>query len=48
MAPWHAKLGFQKEPFIATLNSLTPDGGSVAVMAVEVVKVRIWFPAEVS
>ncbi|KIM70275.1 hypothetical protein SCLCIDRAFT_101533 [Scleroderma citrinum Foug A] len=38
MAPWHAKLGFQKEPFIATLNSLTPDGGSVAVMAVEVVK----------
>ncbi|KAL4070686.1 BRCA2, oligonucleotide/oligosaccharide-binding, domain 1-domain-containing protein [Scleroderma citrinum] len=38
MAPWHAKLGFQKEPFIATLNSLTPDGGNVVVMAVEIVK----------
>ncbi|KAG6332539.1 hypothetical protein ID866_6550 [Astraeus odoratus] len=38
MAPWHAKLGFQKEPFIATLNSLTSDGGNVAVMAIEIVK----------
>ncbi|OJA19125.1 hypothetical protein AZE42_02150 [Rhizopogon vesiculosus] len=38
MAPWHAKLGFQRSPFIATLNSLTPDGGNVAVVAVEVIK----------
>ncbi|KAL5536048.1 hypothetical protein ACEPAF_4152 [Sanghuangporus sanghuang] len=29
LAPWHAKLGFHSEPFIATLGSLTPDGGSV-------------------
>lgn len=41
MASWHAKLGFQKEPFIATLNSLTPDGGNVALMAIEIVKVWI-------
>ncbi|KAG0700654.1 hypothetical protein DFH29DRAFT_930783 [Suillus ampliporus] len=38
MAPWHAKLGFQRSPFIATFNSLTPDGGSVAVVAIEVIK----------
>ncbi|KAJ8593227.1 hypothetical protein M405DRAFT_786267 [Rhizopogon salebrosus TDB-379] len=38
MAPWHAKLGFQRSPFIATFNSLTPDGGIVAATAVEVVK----------
>lgn len=38
MAPWHAKLGFQKTPFIATLNSLTPDGGNVAAMVVEIIK----------
>jgi breast cancer 2 susceptibility protein len=39
MAPWHAKLGFQRSPFIATFNSLTADGGNVAVAAVEVIKV---------
>lgn len=39
MAPWHAKLGFQRGPFIATLNSLTADGGNVAVMMLTVVKV---------
>lgn len=39
MAPWHAKLGFQRTPFIATLNSLTPDGGNVAAMVVEIIKV---------
>ncbi|KAI6136380.1 hypothetical protein F5141DRAFT_24654 [Pisolithus sp. B1] len=38
MAPWHAKLGFQKTPFIATLNSLTPDGGNVAAMVIEIIK----------
>lgn len=39
MAPWHAKLGFQRGPFIATLNSLTPDGGNAAVMMLMVIKV---------
>ena len=39
MAPWHAKLGFQHGPFVATLNSLTPDGGNVAVMMLTIVKV---------
>ncbi|KAI0059444.1 hypothetical protein BV25DRAFT_1901580 [Artomyces pyxidatus] len=29
LAPWHAKLGFQAHPAIATLHSLTPDGGIV-------------------
>lgn len=41
MAPWHAKLGFQRDPFIATLNSLTSDGGNVAVMILTVIKV--WY-----
>ncbi|KAG1885542.1 hypothetical protein F4604DRAFT_1726659 [Suillus subluteus] len=40
MAPWHAKLGFQRSPFIATFNSLTADGGNVAVAAVEVIKIH--------
>ena len=31
LAPWHAKLGFQCAPFVATLGSLTPDGGSVSL-----------------
>ncbi|KAG9314109.1 hypothetical protein JVU11DRAFT_4892 [Chiua virens] len=38
MAPWHAKLGFQLGPFIATLNSLTADGGNVAAMMFKVIK----------
>ncbi|RPD82278.1 hypothetical protein L226DRAFT_607431 [Lentinus tigrinus ALCF2SS1-7] len=32
LAPWHAKLGFVKDPFIATLDSLTADGGTVPAM----------------
>ncbi|TDL20958.1 hypothetical protein BD410DRAFT_772047 [Rickenella mellea] len=39
LAPWHAKLGFQNGPYIATLASLTPDGGSIAVMKLRVLKV---------
>ena len=27
LGSWDAKLGFQRLPFITTLNSLTPDGG---------------------
>ena len=36
LAPWDVKLGFQRLPFIATLNSLTPDGGLVVMAGVEV------------
>ncbi|THH03452.1 hypothetical protein EW145_g6247 [Phellinidium pouzarii] len=39
LAPWHAKLGFQPEPFIATLGSLTPDGGPVPLIDLVVEKV---------
>ncbi|EGO30985.1 hypothetical protein SERLADRAFT_412477 [Serpula lacrymans var. lacrymans S7.9] len=40
LASWHAKLGFQRSPWISTLNSLTADGGNVAVMAFVVIKVH--------
>ena len=36
LASWDVKLGFQRLPFIATLNSLTPDGGLVVMASVEV------------
>lgn len=39
MAPWHAKLGFQKGPCISTLHSLTADGGVVSAMDLVVIKV---------
>ncbi|EKM61613.1 uncharacterized protein PHACADRAFT_248310 [Phanerochaete carnosa HHB-10118-sp] len=38
LAPWHAKLGFHSEPFVATLGSLTPDGGLVPVMDLKIIK----------
>lgn len=38
MAPWHAKLGFQKGPCISTLHSLTADGGVVSAMDLVVIK----------
>ncbi|KAI0348271.1 nucleic acid-binding protein [Trametopsis cervina] len=38
LAPWHAKLGFQKDPFISMLGSLTSDGGTVAVCDVVIEK----------
>jgi len=34
LASWGAKLGFQRLPFIATLNSLSPDGGLVVMAGV--------------
>ncbi|EEB96420.1 hypothetical protein MPER_04450, partial [Moniliophthora perniciosa FA553] len=40
LAPWHTKLGFQKGPFIATLRSLTQDGGPIPVMDVIITKVH--------
>ncbi|KAH8110699.1 hypothetical protein DFH11DRAFT_1802190 [Phellopilus nigrolimitatus] len=39
LAPWHAKLGFQPQPFVATLASLTPDGGPVPLIDLIVEKV---------
>ncbi|KAI0094432.1 hypothetical protein BDY19DRAFT_901619 [Irpex rosettiformis] len=38
-APWHAKLGFQRDPFVATLGSLTADGGVTSVLDVTIEKV---------
>jgi len=43
LASWDIKLGFQQLPFIATLNSLTPDGGLVVMAGV---KVRNIFPIQ--
>jgi hypothetical protein len=40
LAPWYSRLGFQTEPFYATLRSLTPDGGIVPLIAFVVEKVR--------
>ncbi|KAG5733003.1 Breast cancer type 2 susceptibility like protein [Termitomyces sp. T112] len=40
MAPWHAKLGFSPGPYISSLRSLTPDGGSIAAMDFVVVKMH--------
>ncbi|KAK0208723.1 hypothetical protein DFS33DRAFT_1380217 [Desarmillaria ectypa] len=39
LAPWHAKLGFQRELPVATMHSLTRDGGIITVMDLLVVKV---------
>ncbi|KAI9057745.1 hypothetical protein FKP32DRAFT_1321754 [Trametes sanguinea] len=38
LAPWHAKLGFVKQPFIATMDKLTPDGGVVPAMDIVITK----------
>ncbi|KAI9453574.1 hypothetical protein BJY52DRAFT_1288754 [Lactarius psammicola] len=39
LAPWHAKLGFQPYPAIATLNSVNPDGGMIPCLELSVIKV---------
>lgn len=39
LLPWDTKLGFTKGPYVSTMHSLTPDGGSIAAMDVVVVKV---------
>ena len=36
LAPWHAKLGFVRRPWVATLDSLTADGGLVTLVDVVV------------
>ncbi|KAJ7040305.1 hypothetical protein C8F04DRAFT_1312619 [Mycena alexandri] len=38
LVPWHAKLGFQISPWVATMNSLTADGGVVAAMNLVILK----------
>ena len=40
LAPWHAKLGFQPYPAIATLNSVSSDGGMIPCLELIVTKVR--------
>ncbi|GAA6003167.1 uncharacterized protein JCM10292_002900 [Rhodotorula paludigena] len=39
LAPWHAKLGFQRAPFVAGLNSLSPSGGLVPLVDIVVDRV---------
>ncbi|KAI0297548.1 hypothetical protein B0F90DRAFT_1738028 [Multifurca ochricompacta] len=39
LAPWHAKLGFQSRPAIATLHSISPEGGMVPCLELVVTKV---------
>ncbi|KAJ7361422.1 hypothetical protein DFH08DRAFT_844079 [Mycena albidolilacea] len=38
LVPWHAKLGFQISPWVATMHSLTADGGMVAAMDLVILK----------
>ncbi|KAF7307159.1 hypothetical protein MIND_00509500 [Mycena indigotica] len=39
LVPWHTKLGFQTSPWIATMRSLTADGGLVPALDVVLLKV---------
>jgi breast cancer 2 susceptibility protein len=39
IAPWDAKLGFTNKTFIATLRSLSPEGGPAALIDVVVLKI---------
>ncbi|KAJ2914759.1 hypothetical protein MD484_g5655, partial [Candolleomyces efflorescens] len=39
LAPWHAKLGLQRERHISTLYSLSPDGGVVSFLDLEILQV---------
>ncbi|KAK7026152.1 breast cancer type 2 susceptibility [Favolaschia claudopus] len=38
LVPWHTKLGFHSEPWIATMHSLTGDGGVVAALDFVILK----------
>jgi breast cancer 2 susceptibility protein len=38
LARWHARLGVQREPYIAGLSSLSVDGGSIVLMDVIIEK----------
>ena len=39
VADWDEKLGFSKKTFIATLRSLSPEGGTAALMDLTILKV---------
>ncbi|PWN34330.1 uncharacterized protein FA14DRAFT_174026 [Meira miltonrushii] len=39
LAPWHARLGFQKVSWASSIRSLTVDGGSVSILDAVVTKV---------
>lgn len=40
LARWDARLGFQRQPFVACLSSLSPDGGVVPMLDILVMKVH--------
>lgn len=40
LAPWYAKLGFQRGPYVFTMHSLTSEGGIVAMMDLVVLQVH--------
>ncbi|KAJ7597455.1 hypothetical protein C8J56DRAFT_320264 [Mycena floridula] len=46
LAPWHAKLGFLKPCPIATLHSVTPDGGIIPAIAITILQVFPIFHVE--
>jgi breast cancer 2 susceptibility protein len=39
LARWHVRLGQQSRPFVATIRSLTPSGGVIALMDVRITRV---------
>ncbi|KAJ9094408.1 hypothetical protein QFC21_005947 [Naganishia friedmannii] len=39
LVAWHRRMGFTHQPFIATLRSLSPDGGNIPLLDVKVTKV---------
>lgn len=39
LARWDSRLGFTFKPFIATMPSLTKDGGMIPLMAVTIIRV---------
>ncbi|KAJ9127504.1 hypothetical protein QFC24_000913 [Naganishia onofrii] len=39
LVAWHRRLGFTHRPFIATMRSLSPDGGNIPLLDVKVTKV---------
>jgi breast cancer 2 susceptibility protein len=42
LAPWYTKLGFQPYPAVATLHTLSPEGGIVPCLHLVVTKERLF------
>lgn len=40
LARWDARLGFAPRPFVATLRSLTPDGGTIPLMDIIITRIH--------